>query len=146
MARCVLCKKVMNTCSTPTIHVITSSFDEVWRAHLISELQVLHPGADVRVGSGSFDDVFVWMSEFGTLSDLVMTVDTDDDEDEIGERFSQNNFDVRKSFDACVRVAEDLAEQVECEMKKIKRAWQRRFHPLRFMRSGVLSIAAGLFR
>ncbi len=126
--------------STCTIHVITASFDEMWRVYLVSELKALHPGADVRVGRGVFDDVFVWTSELGAASDLVMTVDAD--EDETCERLSYSRVS-RNSFDVCVRAAEDLAEQVEDEMKKIKRSWQRRLRPLRW---GALGIVVGLFR
>lgn len=131
----------MNT----TIHVITASSDPAWRAHLVSALETLHPGADVKVGSGSFDDVFVWTTEMGVSPDLVMTTDlTADDE----ERVSYS----RGSFDSAVLAAEDLAEQVESEIAKIKRAWRRLgarslagFTRLAIP-GGVLSVVAGLFR
>jgi len=136
-------KEGMNTtaASLATIHIITASSDPAWRSHLISELQDLHPGADVKVGSGSFDDVFVWTTELGVGPDLVMTVgEQDEDErDQEDERLSQG------SFDLAVHAAEDLAEEVETEIAKIKRVWRRR--SMRRSRSmSLLGVVAGLFR
>ena len=138
----------MNTSTSPkaTIHIITASSDPAWRAHLMSALGALYPGADVRVGSGSFDDVFVWTTEMGVSPDLVMTTDVDDEERVSYSRLS------RGSFDSAVHVAEDLAEQVESEIAKIKRAWRR--HSARrsvgltrfAIPEGVLSVVVGLFR
>jgi hypothetical protein len=128
----------MNT----TIHIITASPDPAWRAHLISTLEALHPGAAIKVGSGSFDDVFVWTTEMGVGSDLAMTLDALEEEKE--ERLSCPRLS-RGSFDSAVCAAEDLAEQVESEIAKIKRAWRRRGAP-RKVSAGLLSVVAGLFR
>src|SRR5271170_746020 len=125
----------MNTSSASkaTIHIITASSDPAWRAHLVSALVALHPGADVKVGSGSFDDVFVWTSELGVAPDLVMTVDADEDDCDGRPSYSRMS---RGSFDSAVHAAEDLAEQVEGEMKRVERTWKasarnaRRLRPL----------------
>lgn len=109
-----------STSSKATIHIITASSDPAWRTYLVSALEALHPGADVKVGSGSFDDVFVWTTEMGVSPDLVMTTDVDDEERVSYSRLS------RGSFDSAVHAAEDLAEQVESEIAKIKTSWKRR--------------------
>ena|SRR5271163_1467165 len=132
----------MNTLAA-TIHIITASSDPAWRTYLVSSLRGLHPDADVKVGSGSFDDVFVWTTEMGVSPDLVMTADVDDEERVSYSRLS------RGSFDSAVHAAEDLAEQVESEIAKIKRAWRHRGARRLVSASrsaGLLSVVTGLFR
>ena len=137
----------MNTSSTSaaacTIHVITTLPGEPWRSHLKTKLELLHPDADVRVGSGSLRDVMVWSKEMemGVSADLVSTVDAEDDED---------LFDDEECFLSEVAAAEDLAELVESECDRIERAWKASSRVKRVRArvagvAGLLTTALGLF-
>jgi hypothetical protein len=117
----------MNGNASTIIHVITASSEPVWQDYLTHTLATRHPGIDVRVTSGSFDDVFVWASEL----DLDAVSATD--------------------LDSTVRTTEVLAEQVEGEMRKIERAWKKQQRLLSGSRSlmtglSLASLVLGLFR
>lgn len=101
-----------------TIEVSSTHPGDAWRAHLASQLAVLHPGADIRVAYGLVDDAFVWDDEFGFCERLSV----EPERTSIVEALID---DGRDSFAAVVMAAEDLAEQVEAEVAKILRVWTR---------------------
>jgi hypothetical protein len=136
--------------STCTIHVLTPSVDEAFRAHLVSSLRGLHPEADVRVGSGSHLDVFVWSSTM-TLPLPLPSPDKNRISRTSRTSLTGDGWDVGEDdFADVVSEADALAELVECECRAIEKAWktsQRSQRSQRRLRSAsLLATLVGMFQ